>query len=105
MCEQPAGTPKSGKEPPSGPAVQAWRQRAAFTVFFESLSDPGAPPSWRTRVYHEESGEERCAEVTVSGLARLAAELVMTLFTDDVTPSSSGAPAPPRAPTSSPPRG
>jgi hypothetical protein len=36
----------------------AWQQRAAFSVFFEARTHPGASPQWRTRVYHEESGDE-----------------------------------------------
>lgn len=161
MSEQPAWMSKARGEPARDPAAGVWQQRAAFTVFFESVSDPGAPPSWRTRVYHEESGEEQLlagglrapwadwitgrlfagpgdaepgpgyqapatvhvtavrptaapragsvsdeihlvAEVTISGLAGLGAELVMALFTGEATRSPSAPPSPPRAPTSSP---
>ena len=38
---------------------QAWRQRSAFSVFFDSVDgDADVPDLWRVRVYHEEGGEE-----------------------------------------------
>jgi hypothetical protein len=58
----------------------AWTQRAGFSVLFDLAADPAAQEVWRTRIYHDETGQE----AVLAGpdalrwprwiLARLAAE-------------------------------
>jgi hypothetical protein len=55
----PRATPQADPGTPerSGRASgEGWRQRAGFSLFIEDLSDGGC--SRRTRIYHDESGEE-----------------------------------------------
>ncbi len=49
--------PADGMQRP-GPVPDRWHQRAGFSVFFDT--QPGRPGElrWRTRLYHEETGEE-----------------------------------------------
>jgi hypothetical protein len=35
----------------------AWQQRSGFSAFFESRTSDGGALEWRTRLYHDESGE------------------------------------------------
>lgn len=46
------GSDPNGTGDPSG-----WQQRGGFSVFFDVAVDEG-DESWRTRIYHEESGQE-----------------------------------------------
>ena len=41
-----------------------WRQRAGFSMFVDVPADGGQDGTWRTRIYHEESGEEIALEGT-----------------------------------------
>jgi hypothetical protein len=59
---RPMGNGSADAGPRSGPAGDAthgqWEQRAGFSVFFDV--QPGEPgePRRRTRLYHEETGDE-----------------------------------------------
>ena len=35
-----------------------WTQRAGFSVLFDLAADPAAQEVWRTRIYHDETGQE-----------------------------------------------
>ena len=35
-----------------------WTQRAGFSVLFDCMATPTAQEVWRTRIYHDETGEE-----------------------------------------------
>lgn len=45
---------------PSTPraASDQWTQRAGFSVLFDVVVGPTADELWRTRIYHDETGEE-----------------------------------------------
>jgi hypothetical protein len=45
------------KEPEEAPSPPTWRQQAGFSLFFDYVTDEHGRQRWRTRVYHEESGE------------------------------------------------
>jgi hypothetical protein len=40
-----------------GPGL-IWIQRAGFSVLFDNAAGPAAQEVWRTRVYHDETGQE-----------------------------------------------
>ncbi|MGH3773800.1 MAG: hypothetical protein ACRDRW_20820 [Pseudonocardiaceae bacterium] len=72
MHDEPATPGARGDSPgrvgrEGGSASGRWRQHAAFSVFVDSLADDAGRPVWRTRLYHEETGEE----TTVPGSAPL----------------------------------
>jgi hypothetical protein len=53
MPNQPPG--------PTGPdaADDRWTQRGAFSIFFDVAAGADTGEMWRTRIYHEETGEEQ----------------------------------------------
>lgn len=63
MPDEPA-TPDARAKPPDrlgradDPSDERWDQHAGFSVFFDSRSDDAGRPVWRTRLYHEETGDE-----------------------------------------------
>ncbi|MGH3769119.1 MAG: hypothetical protein ACRDS0_09110 [Pseudonocardiaceae bacterium] len=63
MPDEPA-TPNARGEPPGrlgdedDSSSGRWRQQAAFSLFVDSLTDDAGEPVWRTRLYHEETGDE-----------------------------------------------
>lgn len=71
--DEPATPPAPG-EPPgrfdreTGSSSGQWRQQAGFSLFFDSLTGEAGERSWRTRLYHEETGDETTVdETTVDG--------------------------------------
>jgi hypothetical protein len=49
---------EKGDEPEHRPPVEADRQQAGFSLFFDLARDAHGREIWHTRVYHEESGSE-----------------------------------------------
>ena len=49
-------------------AAPEWRQRGGFSVLFDVRADGAGGELWRTRIYHEESGQE-IVEAGLSGSA------------------------------------
>jgi hypothetical protein len=55
----PEGEADAAKEPEEVPSPPTWRQHAGFSMFFDYVIDEHGEQVWQTRVYHDESGEER----------------------------------------------
>jgi hypothetical protein len=52
-------------------APSQWEQRCGFSLFFESQQDASGGVAWRTRLYHDESGETLIVQgVTTSDWVR-----------------------------------
>ena len=49
---------------PPDPDRPAWYQHAGFSVFFDYVTAEEGERAWQTRVYHEESGEEKLVRGT-----------------------------------------
>jgi len=57
MCDGPSGGTQR-PDSPDGAAPDRWQQQAGFSVFFDVQPRPPAGPHGRTRLYHEETGDE-----------------------------------------------
>lgn len=59
----PEEKPRVEKAPETASKDSAWRQHAGFSVFFDFMLDEKGDSIWRTRVYHNESGDENSIDV------------------------------------------
>ncbi len=63
MHDEPATPGTQGESPgrfgrEGGSSSGRWRQHAGFSIFFDSVAGDADGPVWRTRLYHEETGDE-----------------------------------------------
>jgi hypothetical protein len=46
------------KKPDEGSGVPNWHQHAGFSLFFDAVAADADNPTWQTRLYHDETGDE-----------------------------------------------
>jgi hypothetical protein len=57
-CTSPNHPVEPAEPAEEEPRASAWRQQAGFSLFFDQVGEEEGNQEWRTRVYHDESGEE-----------------------------------------------